>query len=111
MIIPGVLLQQRSKMMSKHTEGPWSITGVSENDYEYAEIGTENQTIAVTLSPNNDMKDPELAANALLIAAAPELLEALKDVELHWQEVQEACGEDCEVRQQVRAAIAKAEGK
>ena len=49
---------------------------------------------------------PETEANARLIAAAPDLLDALKEASNHltWGDV------DTEVAQKVNAAIAKAEG-
>jgi len=62
--------------MSKHTPGPWENSDESEGgeDWyrEYLQIGPAR--IDIGRGP----ADPEDRANARLIAAAPELLEALK---------------------------------
>lgn len=57
---------------SKHAPGPWSI------DTEYNTIIDVDESDVVQLYPE-DVSD-EAAANARLIAAAPELLEALKSL-------------------------------
>jgi len=69
--------------MSKHTPGPWSIgehqkiisTGWS------IRIPSDGSAIAYVLGERN----PELQANARLIAAAPDLLAALQEL-LHMPE-------------------------
>lgn len=53
--------------MSKHTPGPWSINGNA--------IETDDMAIAHIYDPDENGPD-EYAANARLIAAAPELLGA-----------------------------------
>ena len=94
--------------MSKHTPGPWEIT---EDDYgdEHWFGGDGNGQIQVNEWVNGGCKKhPEmwgkLQAEARLIAAAPEMLEALKDAvrdsESPGQWLDEA-----------RAAIAKATGE
>jgi len=106
---------------SKHTPGPWSydihgvITGgthlatsvcvTSQHKWERAEgLGTwlEDQHRRELVS--------ECRANARLIAAAPELLEALKMVVRHGSAVQHSDQLMFEVLSAARAAIAKAEG-
>lgn len=86
-------------MAAQHTPGPW-ITG--HNVYGHSRLAVmnpRNVIIAeVTDWPNEDTTE----ANALLIAAAPELLEALEDIVArneiqHWFNLDKA-----------RAAIAKA---
>ena len=94
--------------MSKHTPGPWETYVNANNDVTIRKMfpdGTECCQIARCKSS---------FANARLIAAAPELLEALKagpsaehppvdgEICLCWQ---------CEFVRLRRAAIAKAEGK
>jgi hypothetical protein len=77
-------------MHTKHTPGPWIVTG------NFIDCDTPPCRIAVALA------SPEMEANARLIAAAPELLEALK-----------ACEPWCNDNRAVvmaREAIAKAEG-
>lgn len=82
--------------MSKHTPGPWF--------YAESEVGTpfvDSESVgdlsAVAL-PLDEQK-----ANAHLIAAAPDLLEALEDL-LPWLE-------DARMADGARAAIAKARGQ
>ena len=106
---------------NKHTPGPWSydihgvITGgthlatsvcvTSQHKWERAEgLGTwlEDQHRRELVS--------ECRANARLIAAAPELLEALKMVVRHGSAVQHSDQLMFEVLSAARAAIAKAEG-
>lgn len=63
-------------MKTKHTPAPWCFHGA------YSEIHTTtdedgNQVIA-EMNPDNDFTREENAANARLIAAAPELLAALQ---------------------------------
>ncbi len=90
--------------MSKHTPGPWHHTGREFNDVR----DSDDELVAVALhlrvgQPQRSVQEAE--ANARLIAAAPELLEALQQAlefvdgwkELSW------CAP-------ARAAIAKATG-
>lgn len=80
--------------MSKHTLGPWGFT--------------KGITVWVMAGPIHVATIPRAAdgdwseANAFLIAAAPDLLEALKAIEDHHNETEEW-------REIARAAIAKAE--
>lgn len=68
--------------MSGHTPGPWSLivddAGDGSEIYGFDVSAPNGRGIAYYDA--ND--DPETEANARLIAAAPELLEALKAVEL-----------------------------
>lgn len=61
----------------KHTPGPWEIS--DDNSWECAVL-TSKETHIIEVK-NNDMSETgfdEMYANAKLIAAAPELLEALQ---------------------------------
>ncbi len=69
----------------KHTPGPWKI---NETDYSNA-YGIECEVNGIQHTVCTDQfcypnfkkdRDPEKLANAKLIAAAPELLEALQDI-------------------------------
>jgi len=65
--------------MTKHTQGPWYHTGKEFNDVRDA----DDELVAVALhlrvgQPERSVQ--EAAANARLIAAAPELLEALNQL-------------------------------
>ena len=68
-------------MTTKHTPGPWTTTGPN--------VRADNGALVATAQDHwNDHKTPqeEKEANAQLISAAPELLEALEEVttELGW---------------------------
>ena len=56
--------------MSKHTPGPWKITHSEVNGYRVSD--STGWGVAVVLKDTND------EANARLIAAAPQMLEALE---------------------------------
>ena len=97
--------------MAEHTPGPWRTTLA----YDDPVIVDHNNTIiAIAVLDSNDPKELEtIVANARLIAAAPELLAALR-------EIADECnrrlrkGEDSGDRltlQLCKAAIAKAEGR
>ena len=88
---------------SKHTPGPWTatISQTSEGGDFWSVYGADDISIVyITLR-----KRQELAANARLIAAAPELLEALEGL---CAEVDEHELGNPDVLRTARAAIAKA---
>lgn len=95
--------------MSKHTPGPWTGAGPSFGDplpRYTTEIVTEwededGEALSICELPFHH-HDDENEANARLIAAAPDLLEALQDL-------CDTLGE-CGMTERARAAIAKAEG-
>ena len=96
--------------MSKHTPGPWEAF---QNDLGCGVLATKRADVAYCWTRDGwplDSSRPisESVANARLIAAAPELLEALKEVSA------EARHPDYDwnvaLLKTVRAAIAKAEG-
>lgn len=94
---------------SKHTPGPWSAVA----DEDSARIGGCDWRIITPCSLDDhdalvsiwDRRDGEdVAANARLIAAAPDMLEALKKIVFDWDGEPEDMAD-------ARAAIAKAEGR
>ena len=89
--------------MSKHTQGPWAVRGIPTGQ-RY--IGPSQDggapSVALVLSRVN-VPDERLAADARLIAAAPELLEAL-------EAVLDDIGNNGRACKQARAAIARAKG-
>lgn len=90
--------------MSKqsYTPGPWDYwSGYNPVDELEAQITTEDGDIVIA-SYNRQI--PEGEANAKLLAAAPELLEALQSC---IQQITALCSAD-DVPDQARAAIAKA---
>ena len=99
--------------MSKHTPGPWRING-----YKVCENNTDD--VIAEPGKNFDLINPSqiLDANASLIAAAPDLLEELEQVErdLAIQKRNFSLGTASHTAmsvrlESVRAAIAKAEGE
>ena len=105
----GYLYLGRRKM-SKHTKGPWIICYDGNIDSK-----SGRSICAMGFSTYKEYNDqPEMKANARLIAAAPELLEACKEQ----MRVIETMGNKTgcwpindDNLQMAKAAIAKAEGK
>jgi hypothetical protein len=87
--------------MSGHTPRPW----LTDFDCSGWSIGTKDKFVAFTngYQSDEDINEDEEAANARLIAAAPDLLAALKRVCSHGYR----SSPDWD---SARAAIAKAEG-
>ena len=81
---------------SKHTPGPWKI-GIAKNQNNAlavfdsrAEVGNnpkDHRCICIVTEP--EMADKEDEANAALIAAAPELLAALKECVAMLEKIEE----------------------
>ena len=99
--------------MSKHSPGPWECdAGIIPPDgpERYADIYTDGGDLIIARF--NDLI-PEGRANGRLIAAAPELLEALKTLaDEAWRNA--GCMPDeafHDAIAEARAAIAKAEGR
>ncbi len=97
--------------MSKHTPGPWHATVPPSSDIHFIrniDSDDAGQIAKVRVGPV--LEQAEALANARLIAAAPDLLEALECL----QEWVDNCFQeysDAEVCSVARAAIAKAEGR
>lgn len=116
--------------MSKFTPGPWNL---ADSDLPVSQVavasektfGRKHSTIARVVDPDFvGMSPTEGIANARLIAAAPDLLEALKAIQTQMSDfvhianhigVNDAdgfyLGHAYEVEKQARAAIAKATGE
>ena len=60
-------------MVNNHTAGPWSV-----DKYTLCVEGSDDIAVAQVWYDTRGLKEAE--ANARLIAAAPELLEALEDI-------------------------------
>lgn len=93
---------------TKHTPGPWTIEGLIESNGVGAyRIVEPNNTYAVA-----DVYEIEgRIENAHLIAAAPEMLEALERCLIQLMIIQDPTDE-CELTMKlVRGAIAKAKGQ
>jgi len=85
--------------MSKHTPGPWSFDGPPDNIIVWS--GPDDRVCFMT-------SDGAAKANARLIAAAPEMLDALRDAA---KAMANTGGIDPPVLATVRAAIRKAESR
>lgn len=92
-----------------HTPGPWEYSGNSTGA-----VRAHNDLVASVYGDNGEATGLSMAANARLIAAAPELLGALNGILGRYARLVEsgdAGNWDCELEPQViaaRAAIAKA---
>ena len=65
--------------MNKHTEGPWRYSEVMNfSGTLVSYIMSENSQIAQTRGSDEEHTEEEITANAALLAAAPELVEALQ---------------------------------
>ena len=100
--------------MSKHTPGPWSLTSFDGTRMAEVRVDGKLACLLHSFSRNSTLEDE---ANARLIAAAPDLLEALEDlIDLCKCAMQTANGDigeydiDGELKQ-ARKAIAKARGQ
>lgn len=92
----------------KHTAGPWELIEFGGPQIGNPETG---EAICTMWGSRNDPKDP-IEANARLIAAAPELLEALRLALEYFNSAQAQLSASGQVaRDAARAAIAKATGE
>lgn len=102
-------------MSGKHTPGPWT-TDKADHDAPYQDIkikaGKHHTVCTVWIddAPVHDFNSLQ-EANARLIAAAPDLLEALRKVVALWDHHASAHGDGIiyPLHEAARAAIAKAE--
>jgi hypothetical protein len=97
--------------MSKHTPGPWTGYKCIEPSRAWTiNASPKNVVCGISGGAMIDKSDEELEANARLIAAAPDLLDALRCclAMIEGEGLDELHGDLAEV---VRAAIARAEGR
>jgi hypothetical protein len=98
--------------IAQHTLGPWSVSPVGRSVYGHrSEVSYDGSPYTPRICDCifGGKGDEQLAANAHLIAAAPELLEALEMI--HRVMIQRNIGEDeREVADAAWAAIQKAKG-
>ena len=103
-------------MSAQHTPGPWELGSKSrdteflDDEWEISICGAnEIDCPLIAMVSNLSLSDDEADANACLIAAAPELLEALQslvDMDVAYQRGPKVA----EAVESARAAIAKATG-
>jgi hypothetical protein len=107
--------------MSKHTQGTWRVrpdAGAWSATYDargssaYEAVLADDEVVALVVARNNDpwSEPPDTTHNARLIAAAPDLLEALELARDHidMTALEVSHRKDAE---RIRAAIAKARGE
>lgn len=109
---------------SKHTPGPWSVFEHSWCETSISAPGTSNSICLLDINhateESQEADEAQMAANAHLIAAAPELLEALRiarefmsiasDWNFHEAEINGEMRSTYDWLEVVDAAIAKATG-
>jgi len=103
-------------MTAQHTPGPWRISGPPPLTGDPHEISIKAANIPVArISRSAKIAFGERAANARLIAAAPELLEALRRIEGLTRAPDTLAAHPITCMQTIealaRAAIDKAEGR
>lgn len=97
--------------MSGHTPGPWRIDGLTKRGV-YARItGGDWYYFAKVVVKFADEPSPVGAANARLIAAAPDLLEALEKILVSDREGYPNCNLFSDDLARAKAAVAKAKGE
>lgn len=107
----------KTKKNSMHTPGPWTVkprerdghadTIIAPNGRAFVQVGTHEAEEQVLDYPHENTQ----TANARLIAAAPELLEALKVALYELEEIAERPNARRYAAEASRAALAKAEGR
>jgi len=96
-----------------HTPGPWHVQEYNDNCFRVMG-GDGSLPVAGLGDVESKRHSPKKKANACLIAAAPDLLEILKDIEHQFSnhpELQKGNSKVSYVYHKARAAIAKAEGR
>lgn len=98
----------------KHTPGPWVVLSFyKDGSHPFIQSTTDinHPRYLIASVQGNGMSITEQSANAKLIAAAPELLEALVQI-LGWRELRDGMEFPTErIEVIARAAIAKAKGE
>lgn len=102
---------------AKHTPAPWEVRqapSVNSRDYDIFQAGVSPSAGKIARVPGREGREQISIANARLIAAAPELLEALKDILDRFKScIAGGNGElddDAPAIKKANAAIAKAKG-
>jgi len=99
------LRSEQSRPVGRHTPGPWSIEPFDRLDKQITILEPR------VLVDFDDVDQVEAEANARLIAAAPDMLAALRETVLQWQHRADKFGETgtgAAVLARVNAAISKA---
>ena len=91
-------------MTEQHTPGPWTADVVRFNSYTLRIIKAGTDWIAHVHTQSTESDIPRDVSNARLIAAAPELLEALEGY------ISDCTNDECERCIKARSVIAKVRG-
>lgn len=91
---------------TKHTPGPWTASPHSKHKHSISAAGWSEFAKVVTRMQGNDNDSIEGLANASLIAAAPELLDAMQSAVVAMEALEHPPGWGALAK--ARAAIAKA---
>lgn len=97
--------------MSAHTLGPWELDQGDDGDNFTIRADGEFVTRLTKSRYIDDRRDPEAYANARLIAAAPELLAALRNALPIVEDHARTTLEGGLTAHTIRLAIARAEGR
>ena len=97
------------------TAGPWTIVPYGDGDSLVIHVEGTDWRICFMATPGSSPRAMDtIEANAALIAAAPDLyeaLEALHDDCVEYSRINNLGGEDNHVLKQARAALARARGE
>lgn len=99
---------------TKHTPGPWEVKPIGKQLYVEAKDG---QGFVCDMQINDALGEtdsPHIRADAHLIAAAPAMYEALKEIDDQLDQFTLKAQEELGLREallKIRAALAQAEGK
>jgi len=93
-----------------HTPGPWAYDADSHEIFSTDEAHSAGRLASVRGNDSNGrfLAESERLANARLIAAAPDLLDAVEELLIYLADWDDPDNETC---QRARAAVAKAKGE
>ena len=97
-----------------HTPGPWTVDRAWHIDKGFLRIIRDPRLERVAMIPDVERELEEAIGDAHLIAAAPDLLDALRSIAEHSQEfggLEDAETMLVRIAEKARAAIAKTEGQ
>ena len=103
----------KTENQAKYTSGPWKVGGWNEVDNTLTvgiPISFSGMLSAVAYIAPRPFYHDDQEANAHLIAAAPELLEACKIAKVTFDEYKKLTGKRAKALVALEVAIAKAEG-
>ena len=100
---------QTTETKSKHTPGGWIVYPFKAFVLPADRLDPDDAPICAMLWPTDKRSEEETQANARLVAAAPELLEALRNL-VGLAEMRGSLHEYRAALDEARAAIAKATG-